>query len=463
MRALTAAAVAWWLAAANARRSLQLRRHLERASFSYRSAVVNNHWDLPQQDVPPHGPVAGEVPLDIAPHTRAEPLAVAGQRRDVKAFVPFTFNPNVTADYLASMGAQARVAVAVYHSVHQLRRTLVETLGLCSGRPAARRDTIALVIPPRLHGNSLAAIGECKHDRNVWVWNTEQLTNPGYLALTSVLMQQGWRVVDMLAQNRCLVWFSLCARGALGRELCGAASGGRGEGSCPGGLSIRGGGGTMLLESAQGCESGDDDPRMGLVCLASRGGGRSGDALPEVAGGGSVALRVVPYQLTSEVDRLRELLSRVRPEEREYDVAFVGFQHWVRSISLNHLIAQGYTFVDATADPSKRDELIASARVLINPHRGHDNFVFESLRCDRWIAAGHIVVSEPSWGDDTNDLRGAYVTSPEPTPHSLAATVVRVLSDLDGTRARLSAALSERLESVRASRGAALASWLADD
>ncbi|KAA0151021.1 hypothetical protein FNF29_04911 [Cafeteria roenbergensis] len=379
------------------------------------------------------------------------------------AFVPQDFNLEAVDDYLASMGAQARVTVAVYHSVHQLRRTLVETLGLCSGRLAARRDTIALVIPPRLHGNSLAAIGECKHDRNVWVWNTEQLTNPGYLALTSVLMQQGWRVVDMLAQNRCLVWFSLCARGALGRELCGAASDGLGEGSCPGGLSIRGGGGTTLLESAQGCESGDDDPRMGLVCLASRGGGRSGDALPEVAGGGSVALRVVPYQLTSEVDRLRELLSRVRPEEREYDVAFVGNLAARRAKLMDRFGQVSLRVVVANAPAQERDELIASARVLVNLHWLDTNFVFESLRCDRWIAAGHVVVSEPSWGDDTNDLRGAYVTSPEPTPHSLVATVVRVLSDLEGTRARLSAALSERLESVRASRGAALASWLADD
>ena len=364
---------------------------------------------------------------------------------------------------MASMGAQARVTVAVYHSVHQLRRTLVETLGLCSGRPAARRDTIALVIPPRLHGNSLAAIGECKHDRNVWVWNTEQLTNPGYLALTSVLMQQGWRVVDMLAQNRCLVWFSLCARGALGRELCGAASDGLGEGSCPGGLSIRGGGGTMLLEWAHGCESGDDDPRIGLGCRTFVDEVYSAGALPEVAGGGSVALRVVPYQLTSEVDRLRELLSRVRPEEREYDVAFVGATSFARRTAVAAMAAQGLTVAIVNGDPANRDLGIASARVLVNIHYQATYFVFESLRCDRWIAAGHVVVSEPSWGDDTNDLRGAYVTSPEPTPHSLAATVVRVLSDLDGTRARLSAALSERLESVRASRGAALASWLADD
>ncbi|KAA0173409.1 hypothetical protein FNF27_05049 [Cafeteria roenbergensis] len=296
------------------------------------------------------------------------------------------------------MGAQARVTVAVYHSVHQLRRTLVETLGLCSGRPAARRDTIALVIPPRLHGNSLAAIDECKHDRNVWVWNTEQLTNPGYLALTSVLMQQGWRVVDMLAQNRTFV---------------------------------------------------DEVHSVG--------------ALPEVAGGGSVALRVVPYQLTSEVDRLRELLSRVRPEEREYDVAFVGATSFARRTAVAAMAAQGLTVAIVNGDPANRDLGIASARVLVNIHYQATYFVFESLRCDRWIAAGHVVVSEPSWGDDTNDLRGAYVTSPEPTPHSLAATVVRVLSDLEGTRARLSAALSERLESVRASRGAALASWLADD
>ncbi|KAA0152661.1 hypothetical protein FNF31_06603 [Cafeteria roenbergensis] len=405
-------------------------------------------------------PATRQVPL-VAAHSLAAPRA--DDLPSVVFFFPNGILQHTTADYMSSWGEQANASAVAYSSEWQLHRYLTRTLGLCSGRPAARRDTIALVIPPRLHGNSLAAIDECKHDRNVWVWNTEQLTNPGYLALTSVLMQQGWRVVDMLAQNRCLVWFSLCARGALGRELCGAASGGRGEGSCPGGLSIRGGGGTMLLEWAQGCESGDDDPRMGLVCLASRGGGRSGDALPEVAGGGSVALRVVPYQLTSEVDRLRELLSRVRPEEREYDVAFVGVLGIARSRTLELLRLRGFTVVVANAPAQERDELIASARVLVNIHYAVPNFVFESLRCDRWIAAGHVVVSEPSWGDDTNDLRGAYVTSPEPTPHSLAATVVRVLSDLEGTRARLSAALSERLESVRASRAAALASWLADN
>ena len=245
--------------------------------------------------------------------------------KHVAVLVPAKFNSDGVADYLASVTAQAIVSIATYHSGDQLRRTLTSALGLCSGRSPSRSDTIALVIPPRLHGNALAAIDDCKHDRNVWVWNTEQLTNPGYLALTSVLLQQGWRVVDMLAQNRCLAWYSLCARGALSRDACGAASDGRGGGSCPGGVSIRGGSDRLLLEAARGCESDDDEPEMGLVCQSPRDrldpvGAVTGD----VGGGARAALRVVPYQLTSEVDRLRELLSRTRPEDRKYDVAFVG-------------------------------------------------------------------------------------------------------------------------------------------
>ncbi|KAA0146247.1 hypothetical protein FNF28_07702 [Cafeteria roenbergensis] len=474
--AATAAVCLVAVACPGAQGSPQLQRLLERTHFSRPGLTLRPFWQLAEPSATADGePTAGvgehaaaqTLGLDVAPHSRVFP-AVQGAAPSARVAVtmPAAFAPFVVFDYLASLGAQARVTVAVYRSVHQLRRTLVETLGLCSGRPAARRDTIALVIPPRLHGNSLAAIDECKHDRNVWVWNTEQLTNPAYLALTSVLMQQGWRVVDMLAQNRCLAWSSLCERGALGAASCRVdPTAHAGAEGCPSNDVIRGAAGDLLLAAASGCAPGAGAPKLGLVChaprqRASKAALPGAGAEPETV---AAALRVVPYQLTSEVDRLRELLRRTALAGRTHDVAFVGTVNWVRNIALVALVDKNVSVVVANGDPSERDRTIASARVLVNAHRGPDNFVFESLRCDRWIAAGHIVVSEPSWGDDTNDLRGAYVTSPEPTPHSLAATVVRVLSDLEGTRARLSAVLSERLESVRAARAAALASWLADD
>ncbi|KAA0152235.1 hypothetical protein FNF29_04099 [Cafeteria roenbergensis] len=69
---------------------------------------------------------------------------------------------------------------------------------------------------------------------------------------------------------------------------------------------------------------------------------------------------------------------------------------YLRKTILLALQRAGVRLVVANGLPSTRDAVVASARVLVNIHGNDEQTMFETMRCDRWIAAGHVVVSEPS-------------------------------------------------------------------
>ncbi|KAA0148495.1 hypothetical protein FNF28_07444 [Cafeteria roenbergensis] len=133
---------------------------------------------------------------------------------------------------------------------------------------------------------------------------------------------------------------------------------------------------------------------------------------------------------------------------------------WWRKTILLALQRAGVRLVVANGLPSTRDAVVASARVLVNIHGNDEQTMFETMRCDRWIAAGHVVVSEPSWADETSDFRRAYIITPDPTEASIVATTQAVLKDINAVAARIKKVLDAIGQRAKAKRASALEAFV---
>ena len=112
----------------------------------------------------------------------------------------------------------------------------------------------------------------------------------------------------------------------------------------------------------------------------------------------------IPYQCYSKEDLY--LSNLVRKTPKTYDVAFccVGGSHRRKSI-YQALIDRGLKVLDVRGWKNDRDSKIATAKILVNIHHRDDFQIFEHMRCDRWVFAGHVVVSESSLSDSILDIK----------------------------------------------------------
>ena len=101
-----------------------------------------------------------------------------------------------------------------------------------------------------------------------------------------------------------------------------------------------------------------------------------------------------PYS-TQEGEKARlQLLSN---QEKRYDIGFVGGLNERRKKILDGLMESGKTVHIITEDyGEKRDIELAKCRYIINIHWESQFIIFESIRCNRWIESGYIVLSEDS-------------------------------------------------------------------
>ena len=116
--------------------------------------------------------------------------------------------------------------------------------------------------------------------------------------------------------------------------------------------------------------------------------------------------KCIPYRITdAETDKLKRYLG----EYKKYDVCIVGNCSKRRMHIVNELFSRMITVLtigqisrctgfndkyDMTGD--ERDACIGEARILLNIHLRPCWTVYESIRCDRWVAAGMPVISEIS-------------------------------------------------------------------
>ena len=116
----------------------------------------------------------------------------------------------------------------------------------------------------------------------------------------------------------------------------------------------------------------------------------------------------IPYQI---IDKEINMLKNMLTCEKIYDVAICGGKTFKRKNIVNILNELGLKVVFIhNIFGIERDKLIAQSKILLNVH-AHDNYiVYESLRCDRWIFSGMLVVSESCIDIDTIDVRDLILT-----------------------------------------------------
>jgi len=109
-----------------------------------------------------------------------------------------------------------------------------------------------------------------------------------------------------------------------------------------------------------------------------------------------------------------------------YDVGICAIRGSKRRYDMYQLlINRGVRVIDINQWGIERDKTIGSCKLLLNIHYDTDYQVFEHLRCDRWVMANHIVVSETSPHDEKMDLFPfIHFTSYE----SMVEKVVEILS-----------------------------------
>jgi hypothetical protein len=90
-----------------------------------------------------------------------------------------------------------------------------------------------------------------------------------------------------------------------------------------------------------------------------------------------------------------------------YDIGFNGTISGRRKKILDQL-ATTFTVLTSTNWGDKRDEELGKCRVLINIHYDTDYMIFESARCEPWLAAGVPVISELSIDNDDRCILTTY-------------------------------------------------------
>jgi len=112
----------------------------------------------------------------------------------------------------------------------------------------------------------------------------------------------------------------------------------------------------------------------------------------------------IPYQYRE--DEISVLKQLVIETAKIYDVVFIGFLSIKRKKIYDALVACGITIlnVDETWGID-RDKLASQGKILLNIHYLDTYNIYESIRCDRWLFAGMMVVSEKSECMDEIDMR----------------------------------------------------------
>lgn len=112
----------------------------------------------------------------------------------------------------------------------------------------------------------------------------------------------------------------------------------------------------------------------------------------------------------------------------EYDVAIIGGNQRRVDI-MRALEARGIKTVYiqySFGDP--RDETIGKAKMLLNVQISDHHKIYPHIRCDRWMFAGKLVVSEDCFGQDQLDVRDNVVFAPY---ERLADKTQEVLADFE--------------------------------
>ena len=112
----------------------------------------------------------------------------------------------------------------------------------------------------------------------------------------------------------------------------------------------------------------------------------------------------------------------------EYDVAIVGSSPRRDNVR-RALTAKGIKIIHITDTyGDARDELIGKAKILLNVQYQGDYKIYSHQRCDRWMFAGKLIVSDECLDQDLLDVRANVLFAPR---DRLVDKVEEVLADFD--------------------------------
>ena len=123
-----------------------------------------------------------------------------------------------------------------------------------------------------------------------------------------------------------------------------------------------------------------------------------------------------------------EEISRLSPVEKLYDVAFVGSSSNRRNYILDQLRIAGISVHDVKGWGYDRDREILKAKILVNIHYDNEYNIYETLRCDRFIFASMLVITEDSLFEELLDIRKLFISAKY---NVLVPKVVEVLENYD--------------------------------
>lgn len=113
---------------------------------------------------------------------------------------------------------------------------------------------------------------------------------------------------------------------------------------------------------------------------------------------------ILPYLYNEkEINHLKSLHKKY-----EYDICMIGCNSEARFKIFNALLSKGIKMIDAKGWGDDRDSVVANSKILLNVHFRNDYQIYEHLRCDRWMFAGKIIISESSIEDEELDLKNVY-------------------------------------------------------
>jgi len=119
-----------------------------------------------------------------------------------------------------------------------------------------------------------------------------------------------------------------------------------------------------------------------------------------------IAAKHVP--LKTSADYIQKLSSFYKKHPPKYDIGFSGSISDRRKVIIDRLKAEGFSVLSCNMWGLARDEELAKCRVIINIHFNTDYKIFESARCEPWIALGIPVISEDSLDNDPRCIVTPY-------------------------------------------------------
>lgn len=153
----------------------------------------------------------------------------------------------------------------------------------------------------------------------------------------------------------------------------------------------------------------------------------------------------VPYQYNKK----EGLVELIQQTPKLHDVAICVDNIARRSVIIQELIKNGLKVVNCVGWDKGRDKLIASSKILINIHYSDSHKIFEHIRCDRWILAGQLIVSEISSCEELLDIKDLVIFEKYDL---MVAKVLDVIKNYDTYYANYASKLANSFDAIVSNR-----------